>query len=436
MLTEGSIVENRYRVVRPLGDGGAMKQVYLIENTRLGDRLCALSEITDSFADPQHRQSAEAAFYREARLLAGLVHDHIAHIYDAFSDGNRHFLVMEYVEGETLEETLKAAGGRLDESTVIDIAGQILDALEYLHSLTPPVIYSDLKPSNIMLACDGRVKLIDFGIERCFQPEAAAAVGVAPGYAAPEQFVGKAEPRSDLYALGATMHHMLTGRDPAQEPPFTFPPVEQLRPECTRALAQLITQALALDVSDRVPSAAQFRYRLAYSDQAFPAASSAAPQTLLRSRAEEPMKAEAPQAADETVRPELIENAQFTVYRPRAVVPGAWASMLVLRTLLSGQRTLRTTSPTPSKGSRTRHGEFSASVRAILRQSLRTAARPFHALERSVSSRKWRGSSSIRRAALFAGLKTYIVRISDAAHPRRCWEKPLADASLSFSAAL
>ncbi len=261
MIAPNTVVGNRYKVTRPLG-GGGMKQVYLAADTRLANRPCALAEMIDSFADPKDRQTAAVAFHREADMLAGLAHDRIVRIYDKLSEGNRHFLVMEYVEGETLEEKLKAAGDRLDESTTIEIALQILDAIEYLHSRTPPVIYRDLKPSNVIVSPDGRAKLVDFGIARFFQPHATATMVGTQGYAPPEQYKGKVEARSDLYALGATMHFMLTGRDPALEPPFMFPPVQELCPGCSPTLADLVTEALALDLKDRVPSAADFKRRL------------------------------------------------------------------------------------------------------------------------------------------------------------------------------
>jgi formylglycine-generating enzyme required for sulfatase activity len=261
VIAPNTVVGNRYKVTRPLG-GGGMKQVYLAADTRLANRPCALAEMIDNFADPKDRQTAAAAFHREADMLAGLEHDRIVRIYDKFSEGNRHFLVMEYVEGETLEKQLKAAGDQLDESTTIDIALQVLDAIEYLHSRTPPVIYRDLKPSNVIVSPDGRAKVVDFGIARFFQPEATATMVGTQGYAPPEQYKGKVEARTDLYALGATMHFMLTGRDPALEPPFMFPAVQELCPGCSPTLADLVTEALALELKDRVPSAADFKRRL------------------------------------------------------------------------------------------------------------------------------------------------------------------------------
>ncbi len=169
---------------------------------------------------------------------------------------------MEYIDGVTLEDELKTNGGKLAPEDVIDIAMQILDTLEYLHGLTPPVIYRDLKPSNVMITSDGRAKLIDFGIARHFAPLSNATMIGTQGYAPPEQYRGKVEIRSDLYALGATMHHALSGRDPATEPPFSFPPLRKIAPELDPALALLVDQALAYDVVNRIPDATEFKQRL------------------------------------------------------------------------------------------------------------------------------------------------------------------------------
>lgn len=261
MLSPDTIVAGRYRVVRPLG-GGAMKLVYLAEDLRLAARPCALAEMVDSFTDPKMQQQAEATFQREADMLATLNNEHIPRIFDRFSEQNRHYLVMEYVEGRTLEEEIRSAGGRLDQDKVVDIALQVLDTLEYLHNLDPPVIYRDLKPSNVMLTSTGQAKLIDFGIARHFQPQSTATMIGTQGYAPPEQYRGKVETRSDLYALGATMHHALSGRDPSGEPPFSFPPLATLRSDVTPALAALVDQALRYDAEHRVRDASEFKTRL------------------------------------------------------------------------------------------------------------------------------------------------------------------------------
>jgi len=261
MINAGSILGNRYRVLRRIG-GGGMKEVYLAEDLRLANRRCALAEMIDSASDAATRQQAIASFNREASILATLEHEHIVRIYDRFSDQNRHYLVMEYVVGETLERKLQAAGGMLEEAAVVDVAIQALGALEYLHGLKPPIVYRDLKPSNVMITAEGRVKLVDFGIARHFQPQITATMIGTHGYAPPEQYSGKVEARSDLYALGAMMHHLVTGRDPSTVAPFSFPPVAQLNPACSQALAILIDQALAYSLDRRVPSAAEFKRRL------------------------------------------------------------------------------------------------------------------------------------------------------------------------------
>ncbi len=261
MIQPNTIIGGRYRVMKPLG-GGGMKLVYLAEDLRLASRPCALAEMVDSFTSPDTQKQAVAAFQREADMLAQLSNEHIPRVFDRFSAENHHYLVMEYIDGITLEQKLKDNGGKLSEAEVIDIALQVLDTLEYLHNLEPPVIYRDLKPSNVMLMPSGLVKLIDFGIARLFQPLSNATMIGTQGYAPPEQYRGKVESRSDLYALGATMHHALSGRDPALEPPFSFPPLKSLCPEVTPALADLVDQALKYDVILRMADANEFRQRL------------------------------------------------------------------------------------------------------------------------------------------------------------------------------
>jgi serine/threonine-protein kinase len=239
-----------------------MKLVYLAEDLRLSSRRCALAEMVDSFTSQEMQQQAVAAFQREADMLAQLNNEHIPRIFDRFSEANRHYLVMEYIEGATLEDELKQNGGKLAPDRMIDVAIQVLATLEYLHELEPPVIYRDLKPSNVMITPDGQAKLIDFGIARHFAPLTNATMIGTQGYAPPEQYRGRVEIRSDLYALGATMHQALSGRDPANEPPFSFPPLRKLVPDLDPPLAALVDQALAYDVVNRMRDAAEFKRRL------------------------------------------------------------------------------------------------------------------------------------------------------------------------------
>ena len=257
MNTGGSeILGSRYRILKPLG-GGGMKSVYLAEDLKLNNRLCAVAAMIDNFADPGEQQAAIAAFQREADMLAAVRNEHIPQIYDKFSEQQSHYLVMEFIEGETLENRIRTAG-KLSELEIIDIAIQILETLEYLHGLNPPVIYRDMKPSNVMTTPEGKVKLIDFGIARFFQSNSMTTMGTS-GYAPPEQYSGKAEQRSDLYALAVSIHEALTGRTPV---PFDFPPLGQLRAGSNRHLSDLLEQALADSVNDRIPNAREFKRRL------------------------------------------------------------------------------------------------------------------------------------------------------------------------------
>src|SRR5947209_18298647 len=261
MIAANSIVGGRYRVVKALG-GGGMKLVYLAEDLRLAARKCALAEMVDTFTSIEAQKEAISAFQREADMLAQLSNEHIPRVFDRFSEGNHHFLVMEYIDGTTLEDQIKQQGGKLPPQEVVEVALQVLETLAYLHHLQPAVIYRDLKPSNIMVTADCRAKLIDFGIARHFQPLSNATMIGTQGYAPPEQYRSKVETRSDIYALGATMHHAISGRDPAAEPPFSFPPLLKLCPDVEPRLAGAIDQALAYDVVGRLPDAAEFKTRL------------------------------------------------------------------------------------------------------------------------------------------------------------------------------
>ena len=252
------LIGSRYQIVKKLG-GGGQKSVYLAEDLRLNRRQCALAEMVDSFNDAQERQRAIADFEHEADMLASLRDEHIPQIYDKLSEGQNHYLVMEFVGGNTLEAKLReASGSSLPELEAVDIALQILETLEYLHGLNPPVIYRDMKPGNVMVTPAGKVRLIDFGIARFFRSTRTRAFGTE-GYAPKEQYSGIIEQRSDVYALGAMLHEALSGRAPI---PFDFPPLAQLRPSCNVALSNLIAKALAEDIKDRVASAHEFRTTL------------------------------------------------------------------------------------------------------------------------------------------------------------------------------
>ncbi|MGH8014130.1 MAG: serine/threonine-protein kinase [Candidatus Binataceae bacterium] len=251
------VLSGRYRLGRKLG-GGGMKVVYLAEDLRLNNRLCAVAEMIDNFANPEEQQQAILGFQREADMLARLKDEHIIQIFDKFSERQNHYLVMEYVEGGTFQDLIIAARGGMPQAEVIDIALQILATLEYLHGLTPPIIYRDMKPANVMVTPAGKVRLIDFGIARFFQNATMTTFGT-PGYAPKEQYGGMVEARSDLYSLGATLHHALSGRIPV---PFDFPNLISLRSDCSKELSDLLARSLADKIEQRIPSAREFRLRL------------------------------------------------------------------------------------------------------------------------------------------------------------------------------
>jgi hypothetical protein len=262
-LASGAVLAGRYRIERFLA-GGGMGRVYLARDQRLDDRQCAIKEVFDRFNDPEERARAIEYFHREAGTLSQLKHPAIPAIVDRFGEGNCHYLVMDYIEGTNLEDEVAAQGGRLPESRVIEIARELCEVLTYLHSFHPPIIYRDMKPGNVILTPAGHAVLIDFGIARIFTPQGKATLIGTPGFAPPEQYAGQVDERSDLYGLAATLHYLLTSRDPEKHPPFSFPPVHTLRPETAPFLAHAIDKALAYKSEDRPQSVAAFKDMFLY----------------------------------------------------------------------------------------------------------------------------------------------------------------------------
>ena len=234
-----------------------MGAVYKAEDIQFGNRLVAVKEMRQTGLDPQELKEAADAFKQEAVLLAGLKHPNLPSIYDHFEENGRWYLVMDFIEGETLAEHLNKAKGKvLPVPDVLDIGIQLAKVLAYLHTRPTPIIFRDLKPSNVMLTPEGHVYLIDFGIARFFKPGQAkdtAAYGSA-GYSSPEQY-GRAQttPQSDIYSLGATLHEMLSGNDPSNTP-FRFAPLPSLGQPALTELAALITRMLDMDAQRRPTS--------------------------------------------------------------------------------------------------------------------------------------------------------------------------------------
>ena len=250
-------LQDRYRIVKMLG-GGGMGQVYLAHDTRLADKPCAVKElIPDPHLSAEERAQSAAQFHREAAVLAHLDHPHLPNVSDYFEEGGRFYLVMDYIEGETLEARLIASSDGLVQEEVVEWALQLCDVLSYLHNQDPPVIFRYVKPANVMVTPEGQVKLIDFGIVRLFDPSKGTdtlKMGTA-GYAPPEQYAGRGQttPRSDVYALGATLYELLTGDDPTEHP-FVFTPPRQLRPSVSPVLSDAVMQAVNMAPADRFPS--------------------------------------------------------------------------------------------------------------------------------------------------------------------------------------
>jgi serine/threonine protein kinase len=256
------LLNQRYRLISKIGEGG-FSTVYKAEDSNLGNALRAVKEMYVQSRDAQEVQQAEASFQQEACLLATLRHPNLPHVYDHFEQSNRSYLVMEFIEGQTLEDYLaKIPGEKLPLQEVLEIGVQLCTVLDYLHTHQPPIIFRDLKPANVMRTPDGHLYLIDFGIARLFKPgkkKDTIAMG-SPGFAAPEQHgKGQTTARADIYSLGATLHYLLSGRDPSEKP-FQFPPLDLTQhAPAGPAIAKLIGRMLELDEQKRPPSVRAIR---------------------------------------------------------------------------------------------------------------------------------------------------------------------------------
>jgi serine/threonine protein kinase len=267
MLDQGMLLQNRYCILHQIG-GGGMGTVFLAEDTRLPGRKCTIKEMSPAQLAPQDRNWAIAAFRQEAQMLAGLNHPGLTAVTDFFPEGGNWYLVMDYVEGETLKDRLeRVRGGRLPLEEALDIARQLCNVLEYLHGQDPPVVFRDLKPGNVMIAPQGEVKLIDFGIARFFKPgQTRDTVNLGtPGYAAPEQYggLGQSDPRTDIYSLGVLLHRLVTGYDPtAAVAPFPLPPPRDLEQGLPAYMEDVISRATRMKPEARYQSIQELRWAL------------------------------------------------------------------------------------------------------------------------------------------------------------------------------
>ncbi len=267
MLHSETLLQNRYQITRNIG-GGGMGTVYLADDRRLQGRRCAIKEMSPAELAPQDRNWSIEAFRQEAQLLAQLHHPGLTAVTDFFAEDGNWYLVMDYVEGETLTALLsRSPGGRFAIQEALRITRQLLDVLDYLHKQPSQVIFRDLKPSNVMLTPEGQVKLIDFGIARFFKPgktEDTATLGT-PGYAAPEQYggMGQSGPQTDIYSLGVVLNQMVTGYDPATAmSPFPIPDPRSLMPSVPAHIASVITRATQMRPDLRYATVEEMRQEL------------------------------------------------------------------------------------------------------------------------------------------------------------------------------
>jgi eukaryotic-like serine/threonine-protein kinase len=271
LLENGTILRDRYEVVQLVGQGG-MGAVYRANDLRLDGRACAVKEILPELlsgimpSGSTFEQTVEQ-FYQEASVLARLDHPNLPKVSDYFSEDGREYLVMDFVSGRDLQEILAEAKRQekwLSEAQVLAWADQLLDALSYMHSQDPVVLHRDIKPGNIKVTPQGRVKLVDFGLVKVMQPDDSRTVTVVQGrgtaaYTPLEQYgadTGHTDSRSDIYSIGATLYHLLTGQPPqdAKERflrPGSLVPLRQINPSVSARTERAIFQALAMHPDER-----------------------------------------------------------------------------------------------------------------------------------------------------------------------------------------
>jgi serine/threonine protein kinase len=256
------LLNKRYEIVGILGKGG-MGCVYKVRDRSSGGNVLAVKELRiDRLQGPKARE-ALAQFQTEARILTRLTHPNLPKVYDYFSLPGAYYIVMEYIRGKTLDQVLNSRRGKpVDERLALSWALQLCRAMHFLSVQKPrPIVFRDMKPSNIMIAHDGRVKLVDFGIARFFKEERTEDTYVygTPGYAAPEQYgTGQTDVRSDLFSLGATLYYCLTGEHPPQNL-LGFKDPRRMNRKMSSETAAIIKKALAPDMARRYQSAYEMK---------------------------------------------------------------------------------------------------------------------------------------------------------------------------------
>lgn len=264
-LQANTVLLARYKILGVVG-GGGQGSVYQARDLNFPDvrKLVAVKEMLNPATDPNLRASTLRTFQREANILATLSHPAIPKIFDFFDRNDRAYLVMEFITGNDLEVLLSKTK-ELPIEKIIEWAIDLCDVLEYLHNHQPdPIIFRDMKPSNVMIDSLGKVRLIDFGIAKTFVPNVKHTMIGTEGYSAPEQYKGNVTPLSDIYSLGATLHHILTRKDPRLEPPFSFPerPIRDFNPKAPPELVAIIERAVEFDPAKRFQSCAEMKAAL------------------------------------------------------------------------------------------------------------------------------------------------------------------------------
>lgn len=262
-LSIGEILAERYVIQKVIGAGG-MGSVYQAKDLHFPkvEKLIAIKELFIRTTDTEIRKTIVQNFEREANILAMLDHPAIPKIFDTYTSDTRSYLILELIKGENLESIIRTTSGFFPLKTVLRWAMELCDVLEYLHKHKPlPIIFRDLKPSNIMVTDQGKIVLIDFGIARPFQIGKKGTMIGTEGYSAPEQYRGDASVRTDIYSLGATLHHILSKDDPRNEAPFSFAdrPIRNFDPEIPVEIEAVIDKALHYDPESRQGSIKEFR---------------------------------------------------------------------------------------------------------------------------------------------------------------------------------
>ena len=260
MLEIGSLVDGKYKILNKIGQGG-MSVVYLAMNER-ANKQWAIKEVRKDGV--QNFEVVKQGLIAETEMLKKLSHPNLPSIIDVIDGDGTFLIVMDYIEGRHLESVVKEYGAQSQED-VIEWAKQLCDVLSYLHSRKPPIIYRDMKPSNVMLKPDGKVMLIDFGTAREFKENSVADTTClgTQGYAAPEQYGGhgQTDTRTDIYCLGATLYHLLTGHNPS-EPPYEMYPIRYWNPELSSGLEEIILKCTQKNPDDRYQNCGGLLYAL------------------------------------------------------------------------------------------------------------------------------------------------------------------------------